>query len=204
MKEILFVIFWFCIFTLPYTHEAVPEAEYNRNDNKDDDFNNIGMNDDKYNDDDNDNDEDDDDDEYDDDDDEQEQKQREDISEKKYHFLEGPIADEDQTHFKRSTAVNIKVVREDKECLYGHNVLRDIHTVPKLKWDPNLAYEAEKWAIHNALLDNGASHSTFIDKNGNHYGENIYYSGGASRQHKNCHDAIWMWHRYLIVLSYIL
>ena len=113
------------------------------------------------------------------------------------------LIDQDSENMKRGTPGTIKIVREDKECLYGHNVLRDIHNDKKMEWDPNLAYEAEKWAIHNALLDNGASHSTLRDRNGNYYGENLYYDG-ASSEHKNCHDAIWLWYQYVFTSFYFI
>ena len=99
---------------------------------------------------------------------------------------------------KRNSEVTITVIRDSEACKFAHNVIRrDWHNTAELEWDDDLAYEAEKWAIHLALSNTNLQHSgqppgNFIDENNERYGENLYVMYGSVSQ--RCSDAVLFWY----------
>ena len=80
----------------------------------------------------------------------------------------------------------IEIIEEMHECLYAHNLLRDIHDTPHLDWDYDLEEAAQKWAVHLALTD------SFTHADGN-FGENIWMIG-PTNQPGACSSAISDWY----------
>lgn len=68
----------------------------------------------------------------------------------------------------------VDIIREKFECDYAHKIVRDIHSEKEMVWDEELAYQAEKWAIHLATEVGKIVHSSFTFPNGSRYGENLY------------------------------
>ena len=87
----------------------------------------------------------------------------------------------------------LKSIRESEGCLFAHNYIRkEWHGTNELQWDDDLAYEAEKWAIQLALINDRETHSTMLDENGDHYGENLFYIDGSTSV--QCMDAVYFWY----------
>jgi len=93
---------------------------------------------------------------------------------------------------KDSKPLTITIVKHQKECLHGHNVIRKLYGVKELKWDNNLQYEAEQWALRLALKGK-MTQSGYVDEDGDRYGENLYhYTGGDGRL---CSHALHYWYK---------
>ena len=92
-----------------------------------------------------------------------------------------------------SESIQLKGIREPEACLFAHNYIREVwHGTGKLEWDADLAYEAEKWAIHLALQNQNMYHSSMVDESGKPFGENLYFIDGSTS--KRCIDAVYFWY----------
>ncbi|XP_065643866.1 ectin [Hydra vulgaris] len=96
-----------------------------------------------------------------------------------------------------SSKVSVTVIRDPEACLFAHNAIRSKwHNTAVLDWDDDLAYNAEKWAIHLALGNMKLTHSmppgSMIDENNERYGENLYLMEGSILQ--RCRDAVLFWY----------
>lgn len=61
-----------------------------------------------------------------------------------------------------------------QECLKAHNDYRAEHGASPLTWDPNMASQAQAYAMVLAKAHNGLKHAKNIPD-----GENLAYQGGA-------------------------
>lgn len=84
----------------------------------------------------------------------------------------------------------IVLKRQLTDCIYSHNYLREFHGLPLLRWDGDLAYSAENWAMQLAERNQGLTHSHMPTDEGLWLGENGYLG-----VHKDCGDAVWYWYR---------
>ena len=107
--------------------------------------------------------------------------------ENKYAFRKTVDTEED---------VYVEIIRQRRECVYAHTIIRTIHGQFSMDWNEDLAYEAESWAIYLAAKVGTLQHSNFQFSNGTYYGENLYSLEGPVEPAR-CHLAIHQWYKYV-------
>lgn len=92
--------------------------------------------------------------------------------------------------FKRSINKIVAVRGEQQACTYAINKIRASFGLSPLVWNQHLANEAEKWAIHQAGINEMVDSSSPYD-------ENNYYTGYYQHrvgEYLKCAGAIYTWY----------